>query len=108
MEGKFMDNLFSNPGKKIKEFAKYAYLMEGIVATLFALISFINSWREFGDFLFAVLACALGWGAAYYSNLLLYGFGELVESTTYAKKTSEQLATDSYETMKEIDELPEI
>lgn len=104
MEGKFMDNLFSNPGEKIKDIAQWAFVIECALALIGVFVLMDDGMEP----ILAILSLFLAAGAAYYSNLLLYGFGELVESTTYAKKTSEQLATDSSETMKEIDELPEI
>ena len=103
MEGKFMDNLFSNPGEKIKSVAICAFVIECVLALIGVFVLMADGM----DPILAILSFFLAAGAAYYSNLLLYGFGELVESTTYAKKTSEQLATDSSETMTEIDELPE-
>lgn len=104
MEGKFMDKLFSNPGEQIKNTAKYAFVLE----VFFAVIGIILLLADGVEPILVMLSVPLAWCAAYYSCLLLYAFGELVESTSYAKKTSEQLSADSSETMKEIDELPEI
>lgn len=103
MEGKFMDKLFSNPGKQIKNLAQWGYVIEMVCALIGAFSYLLD--ERFGMFFLALILVPT---AGYFMNLLLYAFGELVEGTSYAKKISEELSADHSEMMKEIDELPEI
>lgn len=83
-----MDGIFSNPGRRIKGWAKALFVI-GIVA---AVISFIAMVAMDDDlFLAGLLTAGISVFAAFISSLFLYAFGELVESSQENRDINRQI-----------------
>lgn len=86
----FLESIFSDSGERIKSVAKVAFVIESIADILaFLYVRFValsdkvseyDESNDLGLMLFVILLLLIG--AAYISNLFLYGFGELICSTT--------------------------
>jgi hypothetical protein len=83
-----MDGIFSNPGRRIKNWAKVLYVIEIIVAVIggIAMIA-----ADDDMFLFGLLTAAVGILAAFITALFLYAFGELVESSQENRDINRQI-----------------
>ena len=83
-----MDGIFSNPGRRIKSWAKALFVI-GIVA---AVISFIAMVAMDDDlFLAGLLTAGISVLAAFIGSLFLYAFGELVESSQENRDINRQI-----------------
>lgn len=72
-----MDSLFSNPGNRIKNAAKALFVIEAVFSFLSGLLVIF----EEEEFLLGLIVIATGVAVSFISALLLYAFGELVESS---------------------------
>ena len=95
------ETLFSDPGAQIKRYAKICFVVE-LIAAIIGGIAMLAA----GTLLLGLLTIVVGYCAAYLSSLMIYAFGELVESTKYAKVSSEKLPTAPAPVIP--DELPEL
>ena len=69
--------MFKNPGKKIKTMAIVSFWIVFIGSVIAGIILIADGWPEIGlPLLFG------GFFVAYAENLLLYGFGELIENSS--------------------------
>ena len=78
IDRKACDSMFRDPGGKIKILANILFILS-VVAALFAGFSMLTSglvWVGLGTIAGGVIG---GW----VSNLLLYGFGELIENSIF-------------------------
>ena len=76
---KFMlDNLYENIGGKIKNWAKWTFIVEAVAAVIAGIAVIIDS----EDFLLAFALILLGPIVAFIGSWILYAFGELVEKTS--------------------------
>lgn len=96
-----LETLFSDPGAQIKKYAKICFIVE-LVACIIIGIAMI----ALGSFLAGLLVAVIGACGAYLGSLMIYAFGELVESTKYAKVSSEKLPVAPAPVIP--DELPEL
>ena len=83
-----MDGIFSNPGRRIKNWAKVLYVIE-IIAAVIGGIAMIAADDDM--FLFGLLTAAVGILAAFITALFLYAFGELVESSQENRDINRQI-----------------
>jgi len=95
------ETLFSDPGAQIKRYAKICFVVE-LIAAIIGGIALLAA----GTLLLGLLTIVVGYCAAYLSSLMIYAFGELVESTKYAKASSEKLPAAPAPVIP--DELPEL
>lgn len=79
------DNLFSDPGRRIKSYAGWCFVIGAIAFVIGGIVVMVM-----GSFLIGLLWAGLGTLILYLSSLMIYAFGELVESTKYAKISSEK------------------
>ena len=96
-----LETLFSDPGAQIKKYAKICFVVELAASVLGGIALFAA-----GTVLLGLLAMIVGACAGYLSSLMIYAFGELVESTKYAKASSEKLPAAPAPVIP--DELPEL
>jgi type III secretory pathway component EscS len=94
-----MDNLFSNPGNRIKAIAKVSF----IIAIVFSAILFLGGLIQLAEmadyldemafpyFLGLVVVCAILLFLSYIGSLFLYSFGEMVETNTNASNRLDNL-----------------
>ena len=84
--------MYRNSGKIIKLIANIFFFIGIGVSVIFAfafLVTAADSWYD--EEFFIMLACLsffLGPVVSYLANLLLYGFGELIENTSMMKNTT--------------------
>lgn len=86
----FLKSLFDNPGKKIKTFAKIAFVIECIGAIITGIILFFVATFEYEDEILALVSLAVLFGgpcAAYMMTIFIYAFGELVDNTNSINDT---------------------
>ena len=74
-----LDNWYTDIGGKIKNLAKWTFIVEAIVAIITGLF-FLIDWG-FEDGWWALFVILFGPIVAYVSSWLLYAFGQLVENT---------------------------
>ena len=79
-----LDNLYENIGGKIKNWAKWIFIVEAIGAVIGGIVYFVEN--DLDDGWIGVLIIFLGPVAAWVSSWLLYAFGELVENSGIAKE----------------------
>ena len=72
-----MDHLFSNPGYRIKNWAKVLFVIETVLSLLGGFLIIF----EEEEFLPGFIVIATGVTVSFISALFLYAFGELVESS---------------------------
>lgn len=71
-----LDNLYTDIGKKIQNWAKWIFIAEAITAVISAFVLMGNS-----DIFLGLLLLICGPLAAWVSSWILYAFGQLVEDT---------------------------
>lgn len=79
-EGSALDGLYVDIGKKIKNWAKWIFIVEAIACIISAIgmcIAAEESWMVFAG----VLTMVIGPLVAWVSSWILYAFGELVDKT---------------------------
>lgn len=83
----FLDGLYENIGQKIKNWAKWIFIVEAIAAIIGSFVML------FTDDLFAVglLGIVIGPFIAWVSSWLLYGFGEIVEKSADNEKNTREI-----------------
>lgn len=82
------DNLYENIGGKIKNLAKWTFIVETISAFLIGFGMIIND----GDsFIFGALIIIFGPVIAWVSSWILYAFGELVEKNADNENNTRQI-----------------
>ena len=69
--------MFENPGRKVKTFASFLFIISAVVGLISAILT-ATQVHSFWTFLLIFGATLLG---AYLTSLFLYGFGELIDST---------------------------
>lgn len=92
-----IENMFSDPGKKIKTIARWSFVLGTIACIILAFIlgfekeyyyKSLYETRFYAEYFFGFL---IGGPLFFYlESLIMYAFGELVESTKYAKISSEK------------------
>lgn len=80
-----MEKLFENPSGKLKTFAKVNFVADVLAGVIGGFVLVIIDGELAG---FAFLTWIGGAAVAYISSLLIYGFGELVESAENTAVTS--------------------
>ena len=93
------ENLFSDPGKKIKNLAEWSFVLGVTASIILALVyGFDSRWSSYRGS-YVVLNAGYFFGFLiggplffYLESLIMYAFGELVESTKYAKISSEKFS----------------
>ena len=78
-----MENLFGNPGGKIKVVAFITFLIEAIAAVISGFYMMAEE-----DALAGLLIIVVGIGVAYLSTLMIYALGELVEKMTKTEENT--------------------
>ena len=69
-----LDKLYTNIGGKIKNWAKWIFIVEAISVISSAIVLLVKE-----DFLYGLLCLIVGPIVAFVSTWLLYGFGEMIE-----------------------------
>lgn len=95
-----IENLFTDPGKKIKNIAQWSFVL-GVVACI--ILAFVYGFEETYHYVYSYSYSETEFYAGYFfgfliggplffylESLIMYAFGELVESTKYAKISSEK------------------
>ena len=94
-----MQKFFSNPGRKIKTFANIIFILSCIATIVIVVIYLVfgfssgkDLWEYstfrasyFISFCIVLLILLGGLTLSYLNALFIYGLGELIESSTYAK-----------------------
>ena len=78
--------MFEDPGKKIKTVAKVLFVVQVIAAVVLAFVFGIIEYGYFHAGLFFLILIG-GILFAYISNLILYGFGAIVENSWLTDNT---------------------
>ena len=79
--------MFENVGEKIKTFARVIFSLELIASIISGIVIFLND----DDLTFiALLTVILGIIFSWFSALLIYGFGELIEKTCEIAKNTQK------------------
>lgn len=74
-----LDGLYTDIGRKIKNWAKWIFIIEAILSVIGGIIMLITGEE---DYLVAgIVTLLLGPFAAFVSSWILYGFGELIDKT---------------------------
>ena len=83
-----LEKIFTNPGAKIKKYAKSLFVIESIAAIIggFAAID-----GDFDEILLFLLIAAGGIVAAYVLSLFMAAFGDLVQSSIDNKAINEEI-----------------
>lgn len=99
------ENLFSDPGRRIKRYAGWCFVIGAIAFMIGGIIMMVM-----GSFLLGLLWAGLGTLILYLSSLMVYAFGELVESTKYAKINSQKAPIYTAASSEPVlsDELPDL
>ena len=80
---------FGNIGKKIKTLAFVLFVIGILISFVLAIISFLSfvALEEVGmGLLSAFVTLLIGFLSSWLSNLLLYGFGQMIDSTEIIKR----------------------
>lgn len=81
-----LDNLYENIGGKIKNWAKWIFIVESICAIIAGLVLFSEAEYDEIFILYGFLAIILGPVVAWVGSWLLYAFGEMVEDLHAIRK----------------------
>jgi len=81
-----LDNFYENIGDKIKNWAKWIFILEAIGAIITGFVLICN-----GFFLAGFLTLFLGPFVAWVGSWILYAFGELVEKTSNNESNTRQI-----------------
>lgn len=86
-----LEKIFTNPGARIKRYAKALFVIESIAAIIggFAAID-----GDFDEFLLMILIAVGGIAVAYISSLFMAAFGDLVQSSIDNKAINEQILAE--------------
>ncbi len=82
-----LDKLFTNPGDKIKRYAKILFIVE-CIAALIGAIAASDDFEYFGPFILVLIG---GIAVAYVTSLFMAAFGDLVQSSIENKKINEAI-----------------
>lgn len=82
-----LDKLFTNPGDKIKRYAKILFIVESIAAIIGAIVA-SDEFEEFFPFIMVLVG---GIAVAYVTSLFMAAFGDLVQSSIENKKINEAI-----------------
>ena len=85
-----LDKLFTNPGEKIKKYAKVLFIIECVASIIAGIIAS----DEFEYFLPFLLTIVGGVVVAYISSLFMAAFGDLVQSNIDNKKINEEILNE--------------
>ena len=81
------ETMFKNPGGKLKALAKVFFWLQILLFTVGGIyIMSLGDFEEALFFLLGILAIGVGVLIAWLSTIMLYAFGELVESNTQIKE----------------------
>ena len=83
-----LDNLYENIGSKIKNWAKWIFIIEAIGAIITGLVLLFT---DEDLILYGFLTLVCGPIVAWVSSWILYGFGELVEKTVDNENNTRQI-----------------
>jgi len=83
-----LDNLYENIGSKIKNWAKWIFVIEAIGAVITGLVLLFT---DEDLFLYGLLTLVCGPIVAYIGSGILYAFGELVEKTADNENNTRQI-----------------
>ena len=86
----FMDDLYADIGKKIKNWAKWIFMIEAIASVVGA-IGMLFAAEDGVMIITALLALILGPVLAWVSSWILYAFGELVDKTAANERNTRQI-----------------
>lgn len=86
--------MYNNSGRKIKLMADTMAVIQIVVSLLLAIGIFVLLYRQSGGvaFFIALIVFAIGAVIAWVSNLLLGGFGDLIEETNRIRTVAEAYA----------------
>lgn len=82
-----MEEMFSNPGQRIRSWAKGLFVVECICL----IIAFFYYWIDQSDFWKGLLVLLCGVAAAYIFCLFIIAFGELVQTNEENAKTNHEI-----------------
>ena len=85
-----LEKLFDNPGSTIKSLAKAFFLIEAVALIILSLVFLYN-----GQYIYFVSCLLGGLSASYFTNLLIYGFGELIETTAALHQNNRPILVDT-------------
>ena len=83
-----LEKIFTDPGARIKKYAKALFVIESIAAIIGGLVYMDG---DFDEFFFCLLIAAGGIIAAYIMSLFMAAFGDLVQSCIDNKKINEEI-----------------
>lgn len=86
-----LEKWFTDPGARIKKYAKTLFVIEAIAAIIAGL------GMAFSDedmFIYGLLAAVAGIAVAYISSLFMAAFGDLVQSSIDNKAVNEQILAE--------------
>ena len=91
-----LDNLYSNIGSKIKNWAKWVFIVEAIasmIAAIYMMASAEDSWMLVVGMIVLVVGPFIAW----VSSWLLYGFGEIIVKLTAIERNTRSTNADKEE-----------
>lgn len=91
-----LDNLYSNIGSKIKNWAKWVFIVEAIASVIGAICmmaSAEDSWMLVVGMIVLVVGPLIAW----VSSWLLYGFGEIIVKLTAIERNTRSTNADKEE-----------
>jgi cytochrome b subunit of formate dehydrogenase len=84
VKNKIIEKLFSNPGKRIKDLVFWIFIAQIIVLIITGIIlMYLSSDIDDPLFIIGILLAILSLAISWISNIVLYGFGELVENSKH-------------------------
>jgi hypothetical protein len=86
-----LDNLYENIGSKIKNWAKWIFIIEAIGSIITAIVLPIASGDPDDFILISVLIAIVGPIVAWVGSWILYAFGEFVEKTADNERNTRQI-----------------
>ncbi len=96
--GSFLDNLYADIGQKIKNWAKWIFIIELIAVVIGAFAMLFSGDDDF--ILPGILTLILGPIVAFVSTWILYGFGELIDKTCANEQHTRDILRFLYENNK--------
>lgn len=85
-----VDSLYNNIGSKIKNWAKWVFIVEAVASVIGAIVMMAAA-ESAGAIATGLLALVVGPVIAWVSSWLLYGFGELIEKTSANEQHTRQI-----------------
>ena len=91
-----LDNLYSNIGSKIKNWAKWVFIVEAI-ASMIGAICMMASAEDSWMLVVGMIVLVVGPFIAWVSSWLLYGFGEIIVKLTAIERNTRSTNADKEE-----------